>query len=169
MNKTIRHLLVLVAAAAMISVFNSSASAQDDASREERRERMINGYKETLDVKSEEDWKNKIRPLVVKVLDAQREARSGSFGGFGGFGGRGGQGGQGGNRGGGQGTPNPDREALQKAVEDKAPADEVKEKLAKYREGRKSKDAALEKAQEELKKALSPRQEAAAVLAGLLR
>lgn len=154
----------------MISVFNTSASAQDDASREERRERMINGYKDTLDVKSEDDWKNKIRPLVVKVLDAQREARSGGFGGFGGFGGRGGQGGQGGgNRGGGQGTSNPDREALQKAVDDKAPAEEVKEKLAKYREGRKAKDATLEKAQEELKKALSPRQEAAAVLAGLLR
>jgi len=147
----------------MISVFNNQAFAQDDASREERRQQTIDRYKETLDVKSEEDWKNKIRPLVVKVLDAQREARSGI--GFGGFGT--GRGGGGGNRGAGQ--PNPDREALQKAVEDKAPADEVKEKLAKYREGRKTKEAAADKAQEELRKALSPRQEAAAVLASLLK
>jgi hypothetical protein len=173
MNNTIRHLLVLVAAAAMISAFNTHVSAQDDAGREERRERMIEGYKETLDVKLEEDWKSKIRPLVVKVLDAQREVGFGGFGGGGfnrGGGNRGGGGGNdqaAGNRSGRPG--NPDRDALRKAVDDKAPADEVKEKLAKYRESRKSKEVALEKAQDELRKALSPRQEGAAVLAGLLK
>jgi hypothetical protein len=41
--------------------------------------------------------------------------------------------------------------------------------LAKVREARKAKEVALEKAQEELHKALSPRQEAGAVLAGLLK
>ena len=60
-------------------------------------------------------------------------------------------------------------EALQKAVESKAPADELKAKLAKLREARKEKEAALEKAQEDLRKVLSVRQEAAAVLAGLLK
>lgn len=58
---------------------------------------------------------------------------------------------------------------LQKALDDKARAEEVKAKLAKVREARKAKEAALEKAQEELRKSLSPRQEAGAVLVGLLR
>jgi hypothetical protein len=58
---------------------------------------------------------------------------------------------------------------LQKAIESKAPADELKAKLAKLREARKEKEAALEKAQEDLRKVLSVRQEAAAVLAGLLK
>jgi hypothetical protein len=163
MNYTLRYLLILVAAAAMISVFTNRVSAQDEG-RDERRQRMIDGYKETIGVKSEEDWK-KIGPLVGKVIDNR-------FSGFGGFGGRGGGGGRGGdgNRG---GQPNPERDALQKAIDDKASIEEIKEKLAKYRESRKAREAAREaalaKAQEELKNALSPRQEAAAVLAGLLR
>jgi Spy/CpxP family protein refolding chaperone len=67
----------------------------------------------------------------------------------------------------------PEQEALTKALEEKAPADEIKAKLAKYREARKTRDAEreskLEKAQEELRKALTPRQEAGAVLARLLK
>ena len=51
----------------------------------------------------------------------------------------------------------------------KAPADELKAKLAKLRGARKEKEAALEKSQEDLRKVLSVRQEAAAVLAGLLK
>ena len=58
---------------------------------------------------------------------------------------------------------------LQKALDGKAPTDEVKTKLAKLRDARKDKEAALDKAQEELRKALSARQEAGAVLAGLLK
>ena len=94
-----------------------------------------------------------------------------------GFGGRGGgrggagnneqAGGNNRNRFGGQ--PGPELEALEKAIDDKAPADEVKAKLAKFRAARKAKEAALEKAQDELRQALSPRQEAGAVLAGLLK
>ena len=80
-------------------------------------------------------------------------------------GGGGGRGGGGGER----GNPGPEAEALQKAIEAKAPADELKSKLAKLREARKVKEANLEKAQEDLRKVLSVRQEAAAVLAGLLK
>jgi len=144
-------------------------------------------YRERIEVKSDEDWK-KLEPLIGKVMDAQRDARLGiGFGGFGGRGGRGGGGGgagggagagagggagdQGGtrNRGGGGGQSSPELTALQKALEDKASPEEVKAKVAKLRETRKAKEAALEKAQEELHKALSPRQEAGAVLVGLLR
>jgi hypothetical protein len=170
MNIKVQRLFVAAAVVTAASLFTSTVSAQDDASREERRERMIEGYKERLEVKAEADWKEKIRPLVVKVVDAQREARAGGFGGFG-RGGQGGGGGGGGDQGSrrGFGQSNPDYDALRKAIEDKAPAEEVKEKLAKYRESRKTKEAALEKAQEELRKALSPRQEAAAVMVGLLK
>jgi hypothetical protein len=58
---------------------------------------------------------------------------------------------------------------LDKAIEAKAPADEIKTKLTAVRESRKAKEAALEQAQEELRKALSPKQEAAAVLARLVK
>ena len=132
-------------------------------------------YRERIEVKSDEDWK-KLEPIIGKVLDAQRDARQGlGFGGFGGRGGgrRGGDGGggdnQGGNRDRGGNQTSQEVKDLQKAFDDKAPADEIKAKLAKVREARKSKEAALEKAQDELRKALSPRQEAGAVLAGLLR
>ena len=182
-NKT--HLLVLAAVAAMVGFFSNGAGAQGNFDPAQMRERMMTRYRDQIDVKSDEDWK-KIEPLVGKVVDAQRDARMGlAVGGFGGGrgGGRGGgggqgggdgaQGGQGGRRGGGGGfggPPSPEAAALTKAIEDKAPADEVKDKLAKFREARKAKEVALEKAQDDLRKALtSPRQEAGAVVAGLLK
>jgi hypothetical protein len=180
-NKS-KHLLVLAALAVMVGLCTNRASAQN-FNREEARQRMMDGYRTSLEVKSEEDWK-KIEPLITKVLDARRAGGGFGFGG-GGFGGGGGRRGGGGgdnadqgnrNRGGGGGgggQQSPEREALQKAIDDKAPAEEVQAKLAKYREARKAKDAAnakaLEEAQENLHKALSPRQEAGAVLAGLLK
>lgn len=166
------QLSLALAAMAGLGLFTTPAFAQDDAARAERRQGQLDRYRERIEVKSDEDWK-KIEPLVGKVMDAQ----AAGFTGFGGFGGRGGQagGGGGGNRGGrgGQGQTMPEQEALTKALEDKAPADEIKAKLAKYREARKARDAEreakLEKAQEELRKALTPRQEAGAVLARLLK
>lgn len=126
-----------------------------------------------MGVKSDPEWKEKIEPLVVKVQDAQRARGAAAFGGFGG-GGRGGPGGPGGagggqgSQGGGNRNANPEFDALRKALDEKAPADEIKEKLAKYRDSKKAKDDALTKAQDDLRKALSPRQEAGAVVAGLL-
>lgn len=170
MKNILRHSLALAALAAIVSLSTVTASAQDADRAEERRIARLKTIRDTMDVKSDADWKDKIEPLVVKVQDAQR-ARGFGGGGFGG-GGRGGgqgggQGGQGGNRNP-FGQPNPDLEALRKAIEDKAPADEIKEKLAKYRESRKAKEDALTKAQDDLRKALSLRQEAGAVVAGLL-
>ena len=172
MKKNTHHLLALAAAAVMIGLFTSHASAQgfDPA---QFRERAMTRYREQLDVKSDEDWK-KIEPLVGKVMDART-----AVGGFG-FGGRGGGRGRGGGDGGNAeqggernrnrfGTPSAEEQALEKAIEAKAPADEIKTKLAALRESRKKKEAALESAQDELRKALSPRQEASAVLARLLR
>ncbi len=163
MKKKLQLSLVL-AVLAGLSLFANPAAAQD---RSERRENQLKDYREKIEVKADDDWK-KIEPLVEKVMDAQ-------FAGFGGFGGRGG--GQGAGRGGGGGNRGPqkmpEQEALEKALEEKAPADEIKAKLAKYREARKTRDAEreakLEKAQEDLRKALTPRQEAGAVMARLLK
>jgi hypothetical protein len=172
MKNKVQHLLVLAAAAATVGFFTNNAAAQGNFDPAEIRARQLEGYRESIGVKAEDDWK-KLEPLVGKVMDAQNAARMGARFGFGGRGGRGGGGGGGGGGGEGRdrnrGQSNPEREALQKAIEEKAPADEVKAKLAKYRETRKEKETAVEKAQEELRKALTPTQEAGAVLAGLLK
>jgi len=171
------HSLVLAAVTVMVCFFTPKSPAQGNFDPAQFRERQMERYRERIEVKSDEDWK-KLEPLIGKVMDAQRDARMGmGFGGFGGRGGRGGGGGgdsaananQGGNRNRGGGQSSPEVTDLQKALDGKAPTDEVKTKLAKLRDARKDKEAALDKAQEELRKALSARQEAGAVLAGLLK
>ncbi len=164
MKNKILRLVLLAVAAATLGLFTNTAVAQDQGDRAQRRQEMLDRYLDRLDVKSQEDRK-KIEVLIGKVSDAQRESRMG--GGFGGGRGGAGGGGGGGNRGGAE--PSPEYTALNKAIEDKEPAEEIKAKLAKYRETRKAKEAAVDKAQEDLRKALTPRQEAAAVLAGLLK
>ncbi len=145
---------------------------------EQMRIRMMERYREALEITKDDEWKV-IEPRIQKVSDARRAM--GGPGGFGGFGrgGRrgggsgndaGGGGGGGGRRGGGFfGEPNPDAEALQKALEAKASSEEIKAKLAKYRESQKAKQAALTAAQDDLRKVLSLRQEASAVMMGLLQ
>lgn len=127
-------------------------------------------YREDLEVKSDDEWKL-IEARITKVTDARREIGFGGmrFGGGRRGGDNNGGGDQGGRRNFGGGTPSPEVESLQKAIEAKAPADELKAKLAKVREARKQKEANLAKAQDELRKVLSVRQEASAVLLGLLQ
>jgi len=184
MNK-LNQMLLLAGAALTLCLGTGRLMAQDQQppqrqgrggnfDPEQARQRMMDRYKEQLEVKDDAEWKL-ISERIEKVTAARREV---GFGGGAGFarGGRGGPGG--GGTGGGQaaggrgafgGQPSPEAEALQKAIEAKAPADELKSKLAKLREARKVKEANLEKAQEDLRKVLSVRQEAAAVLAGLLK
>ena len=136
------------------------------------RQRMLDNFKERLEVTSDAEWKI-ISERIEKVMDAQRETRVG-----GGMFGRGGRRGGGDNAGDNNGrgnrpnpfaADNPDVDALQKAVDAKASSDELKAKLAKVRESLKEKEANLVKAQAELRKVLSVRQESIAVLAGLLK
>lgn len=81
--------------------------------------------------------------------------------------------GQGGQQGGGRrgfgGTPSPEMEDLQKAIEAKAPADEIKAKLQKLRDVTKAKEAKLESAREDLKKLVTARQEAILVVNRVLQ
>jgi len=145
-------------------------------SPEERQQARMNNYKEDLEVKDDAEWQV-IQPLVQKVLDARMQNFAGGGMGMMRNRNRGGdqggdQGGQGGrNRGGGpfgQMPPNPERDALQKAIESKASKAEVKAALDKYTASRKDKQAQLEKAQADLRKVLTSRQEAIATLNGLL-
>ena len=137
-------------------------------------QRRLERIKEQMEITDDTEWKA-MEPLVQKVMDARMATMAGIGRGM--FGGprRGGGNnpgdqaqGQGQRRGGMFGTPSPEAEALQKAIDAKAPKAEIKAALAKYVESRKVKQAELEKAQDELRKVLTTRQEAIATLDGLL-
>jgi hypothetical protein len=138
-------------------------------------QRMMDAYKERLEITDDAEWKA-IQPMIQKVMDARRDSLSGMARGmFGGGRNRGGDnagGGGGGDRGGRGGgffgPPSPESEALQKAIDSKASNADLKAALAKFVEARKAKQAELEKAQADLRKVLSVRQEAIATESGLL-
>jgi hypothetical protein len=182
MKKLVRSLaLAAIAASVCLSPGTYQAQAQQKGNFDpaEFQKRMLERMRESFDVKDDGEWKL-ISERIQKVTDARREV-GGGFGGFTGGRGPGGPGGAPGgdnaNAGDGNRRPggfggresNPDQEALQKAIQDKAPTEEIKAKLAKLRESRKEKEAKLEKAQEDLKQVLSVRQEAVAVMFGLLK
>ncbi len=138
-------------------------------------QRLLDNYREQLGFTNDTDW-NAIQPLVQKVMDARRD----TMGGMGRMFGRGNRGGNNNNnnangnnnagnrRGGFGGTPSPEAEALQKAIDDNAPAAQIKAALAKYQASQKDKQAKLLQAQENLRKVLTVKQEAQAVLLGLV-
>ena len=182
--KTFNPLSVVACAAFVMFLSASPVAAQQGQGRgnfdpAEFRQRMMDNYRERLEIKGDDEWKA-IQPLIAKVTDARRDVAVGG-GGFGfGRGGGGRRGGgnadaqangnnQGGRRGFRGGEPSPEAEELQKAIDSNASKDELKAKLTKFREARKDKEAKLAKAQEDLKKVLSVKQEAAAVLNGLLQ
>ena len=66
-------------------------------------------------------------------------------------------------------APSPEMDDLQKAIEAKAPADEIKAKLQKVRDVSKAKEAKLESAREDLKKLVTARQEAILVVNRILQ
>jgi Spy/CpxP family protein refolding chaperone len=136
------------------------------------RQRMMDRLKEQLEVTDDAEWKA-LEPLVQNVMEARRGTMSGMGRGMFGGGPRrgGGDNAAGGGdqpRRGGMGQSSPEAEALQKAIDAKAPKAEVKAALDKFVASRKAKQAELEKAQDELRKVLTARQEAIATLDGLL-
>jgi len=133
---------------------------------------MMDRLKEQLEVTDDTEWKA-LEPLIQNVMEARRATMSGMGRGMFGVGPRrggadnaGGGGGRGPGGPGGQSSPEAD--ALQKAIDAKAPKAEVKAALEKFVAYRKAKQAELEKAQDELRKVLTSRQEAIATLNGLL-
>lgn len=130
-------------------------------------QRMMDNIRDQLNFTNDTNW-SAVQPLVQKVMDARRDVGGGGMGRM--FGrNRGGQnGGPGGGRGGMFGQPSPEQEALQKALDDDAPAAQVKDLLAKYKAAQKVKQAKLEAAQADLKAVLNTKQEAQAYLLGLV-
>jgi hypothetical protein len=179
--KKLQHTLLAAGAAVAFALIAQPATAQErqrgNFDPEQMRQRMMERYREALEIKSDDEWKL-IEGRITKVTDAQRDARSGfGFGAFGRGGGgrRGGDGNNSGNNNGGGdtrrrfgGEPSAEADALQKALEAKASNEEIKTKLAKFRESQKEKQTKVETAQAELRKVLSVRQEATAVTMGLL-
>ncbi len=125
----------------------------------EMRARMMERYQEQLGF-SDAEFKA-IQPLIEDVQTKQRDARGGRGGMmFGGRGGAGGRWGRGGNQ-----DADPELEALQSAIES---GSNIEAKLAAFRAARDKKEADLKKAQDTLKSVLTVKQEAQAVLMGII-
>ncbi len=172
--KPIRYiaLLAVVALCNLVNISAQNRPQRPNFNPEQMRERMLTRVREEMDVKDDADWKP-IADRVTKVMEARREVGGNGMGMMfrrrGGDNQDGGPGGGGPGGGGGRfGQPSAEAEALQKALESKLSNDEVKSRLAKYRDAQKAKRDALTKAQEDLRKVLTMRQEAAAVMLGLL-
>lgn len=147
-----------------------------NVSPEEAQTRMLAGLRERFGITNDEEW-GLISTRITAVMEVRRSIGGGGGGGFpGGFGGgRGGPppGGGGADRGGrggpgGRGSSQPEVAALQAAIADNLPEAEIKSRLDRVRELRKNAEAKIQKAQEELRAVLTVKQEATAVLAGLL-
>lgn len=138
---------------------------------EEMQARMMSGLRDRMGITNDEEW-----GLISQRITAVSEARRAAGGGIGGFGGRGGPPPGGGDRGGrGPGGPggrggssNPEMAALQQAIADNMPEAEIKSRLERMREARRNSETKVAKAQEELRAVLTVKQEAVAVMFGLL-
>lgn len=142
-------------------------------SPEDMQARLMTSLRERFEVADDEEWKL-ISERLTKVTELRRNAAG--AGAFAGFAGRGSGGAPGGDRGSGDRGKSSARgaggttemTALSSAVRDKLPDAEIKSRLDRLREVRKNNEAKLSKAQEELRAVLSVRQEATAVVYGLL-
>ncbi len=130
-------------------------------------QRMTENLREQLGIKDDAEWKA-IEPKARAVFEA-RMAAGGGPGAMRGMGRPPRDNPAAGQHHRGPGAPSVAAEALQKAIDAKAPAAELKTKLEAYRAEGKEKEAAVVKAQEDLRKLLTPQQEAVAVLNGLLK
>jgi hypothetical protein len=137
---------------------------------------MMDRLRDQMEIKDDQEWQA-IEPKVSKVFDARRDVMAMGFRGFGGGRRRNNNNGDNGGNGGDNprprrnpfGEPSPAMEALQQAIDSKAPTAEIKTKLAAVRAEIKDKQARLLAAQEDLRGVLTPMQEAVATVNGLLQ
>lgn len=180
----LNHLvLTSTLAALMLFLSPTEATAQTNLSNSDQRprggrqrqgnvdpaqfqQRMMDRYRERLEISDDTEWKA-IQPLIQNVLDARMALGGAGRGAFG--------------RGGRRGVDtnpavpvqrrpareNQAAEELQKTIDAKAPASEMKAALTKYLTYRKTKQAELDKARDALRSVLTSRQEAIATLSGL--
>lgn len=179
-----KQLFALCGMAAALICGASAVSAQDNGgggfggrgnfNPAEFQQRMMDRIRDELEFTNDTDW-SAVQPLVQKVMDAQRDVRSGQMNGmrmmFRGNRDRNGQNNDNGRRqrfGGFMGQPSAEYTALQDAVNNNAPAAQIKDLLARYNASQKAKEDKLKAAQDNLRAVLSVRQEAEATLVGLL-
>lgn len=153
---------------------NGNGGGRGNFSPEEAQARMLTALRERFEITNDEEW-GLISKRLATVMEIRRTTGGGGGGPGGPGGGRGGppSGGGGnadtGGRGGRGGrTNNPEIAALQAAITDNLPEAEIKSRLERVRELRRDAEAKLLKAQEDLRAVLSVKQEANAVLFGLL-
>jgi hypothetical protein len=132
-------------------------------------QRIDDSFREQMNVTNDADWaliEEKISAVTKARLATAADAMMGMRGG--GFGGRRGGAGAGGGFQAIFGQPSPEAQALQQAVDSDAPGAQIHALLVKFQAVRKEKQAALEKAQDDLRSVLTTKQEGIAVLGGLL-
>jgi hypothetical protein len=129
-------------------------------------QRILDALRDRLQVTDDAEWKI-IGDRITKVIDARMATISDS--GIGGLGPMG-AGGPGGGRGFQAifGQPGPEYQALKQAIDAKASVAEIKDKLARFQAARKAKQAAVTKAQNDLREVLTLRQEAILISMGAL-
>ena len=174
MNTIIKSLSLLVVTAVFASVTVDVSAQERDRNRDRGNrerggergqwdrsqimERIMDRYRENLGF-SVAEWKV-VQPKVQAVMDNRISGASGMMSMFGGS--RRGRGGISST----EKTPTSElRDLLEK---DDASKGDIKAKLAAYRADRKARETKLKKAQEDLRQLLTIKQEAQAVLAGLL-
>ena len=172
-------MLVIAGAVVALSFSVGNLSAQNDNGGGQGRpgrgnwdpaqfqQRIMDNVRDDLGFTNDTDW-NAVQPLVQKVMDARRDAGGPGMGRM--MFRRNSNNDQGGRRRGGFfGEPSPQAQALQQAIDNNAPAAQIKDALDKYRASQKEKEAKLQAAQENLRKVLTVKQEAEATLLGLLQ
>lgn len=174
--KIINRILTLGAVAATLALGTGSLLAQNNGGGPggpggrrnwdpaQMQQRIMDNVRDQLNFTNDADW-SAVQPLVQKVLDDRREV-----GGFGGMARlfRGNRSGDNNRRGGLFGQTSPEEESLQKAIDEDAPAGQIKDLLAKYQASQKAKQDKLLQAQTDLRAVLTTKQEAQATLLGLL-
>lgn len=174
--KLFKRLFTLCAATAVLALGAGTLQAQDNGGGGGRgpgggwdpaamQQRMMDNIRDQLNFTNDADW-SAVQPLVQKVLEARRDV---GFGGMGRMFRNNRNGGGNGNRRGGMfGQSSAEEQTLQKAIDEDAPAAQIKDLLAKYQAAQKDKQAKLLQAQTDLRAVLSTKQEAQATLLGLL-
>lgn len=158
--------ILLVGTNDLLAQSANSNRRRNRQSREQRYEQRLEQYRELLEIASNDEWKV-IQPRIEKVLKDQEETRVRS---------------DWGRRSRSRRNRNTDSTNTTSRTSNQEIAtlqsvstntslskEEIKAKLAEYRNAQKTKAATLAKDQEELRKLLSVRQEAIAVLNGLLK
>lgn len=131
-------------------------------SPEDMQARMLTALRERFAVTDDAEW-GLISKRITAVMDIRRATGGGGRGGPPPGGDTGGRGGRSTRT-----SSNPEVAALQAAITDNLPEAEIKSRLERVREARKDAESKLLKAQEYLRALLSVKQEATAVLSGLL-